>query len=131
MYPVQNPIHGFEYYGSGGYVPHSGQSPGSVSQQISVTPGQAYTLTFQTYFDHCSGQSTIDVSFGNDVSSSISDCRFAVGQPHDNTINFVASGSTAWLTFNFIDTAYYSSGSQEMIVGNGMYMSHAIPSCDA
>ena len=73
----------------------------------------------------------IEVTFGDNVSSSITDCQFTIGKSHNNTINFVASGSTAVLMFAFEDTAYYSGGTQTMIVADGMYMSRAIPSCEA
>ena len=128
--PASSPMTGFEYYGSGRYVPHS-SAPGSVSQQINVTPGQAYILTFLTYFASCTGQSTIEVTFGDSLSSSITDCQFAVATSHNNTINFVAKESTAVLMFSFEDTAYYTGGTQTMIVADGMYMSRANPSCEA
>ena len=115
-----------KYSGAGGYVPHSGIPPG-VSQQISVTAGQAYILTFQTYFASCNGQSMIEVTFGDSQSDfTVTDCQFDVGQLHDNTFNYVATGSTANLMFAFEDTTYYTGGSQTMLVANGMSMSRAI-----
>lgn len=122
---------GFQYYGSGGYVPHGADSPGSVSQQIPVTAGQAYILTFQTYFDGCDGQSEIDVSFGDGHSGlTVTDCQFDVGKFNNNTATYVASGNTANLQFAFIDTDYYTSGSTTMIIANGMFLSSALPSSE-
>ena len=123
---------GFEYSGAGGYVPHGAYQPASVSQQIAVTPGQAYILTFSTYFSSCNGQSEIDVSFGDGSSGpTVTDCLFDVGKTHVNTATYVASGSTANLMFAFIDTTYYSGGGVTMTVSDGMFLSSALPSCKA
>ena len=118
---------GFEYSGSGGYVPHGAQTPGSVSQQFPVTAGQTYILTFQTYFEYCNGQSEIDVTFGDNQSGyTVTDCQFSVGTFHNNTFSYVASGSTANLMFAFIDTTYYTGGSTNMVIANGMYISNVL-----
>ena len=124
---------GFEYYGSGGYVPGGG-APGSVSQQIPVTAGQACILTFQTYFDGCDGRKEIDVSFGDSQSGftgfTVTDCQFEDGKFNNNTATFVAKGSTADLQFSFIDEDYYTGCTSAMIVANGMFLSRALPSCN-
>ena len=123
---------GFQYSGAGGYVPHGAYQPGSVSQQIAVTPGKAYILTFSTYFSSCNGQSEIDVSFGDGQSGvTVTDCLFDVGKTHVNTATYVASGSTANLQFAFVDTTYYSGGSITMDISDGMFLSSALPACEA
>lgn len=105
----------FEYKGPGYYNP--GSTIPSLQQQIALTVGQAYTVTFTTYFQYCSGETTLK-SFLADIT----DCQFPAGTPHTNTLNFIAKQSSALFEFDFIDSSH--SGTYQTIqISNGMYIS--------
>ncbi len=113
----------FQYYGPG-YL-NAGSPIPSVKQQIAITVGQAYTLSFRTYFAYCTGSSTIVTPFGT-----ITDCQFTAGIAHVNTVNFIAKASSLVLEFDFEDTDH-NGFYQTMQISEGMYTSRAIPSCKA
>ena len=117
----------YVYFGSGPYVPH-GPSPPSLSQQIAVTVGQAYTLTFQTYFVACTGKGTIEVLVDGSSAYTVTDCDFTAGAFQPNTVHLTATKSPLSLEFDFENYAYYTF-SMTMKISNGMYIFRSTPSC--
>ena len=111
----------YVYSGSGPYVPH-GPSPPSLSQQIAVTGGQAYTLTFQTYFVACTGKGTIEVLLDGSSAYTVTDCDFPAGAFQTNMVHLTATKSSLSLEFDFENYAYYTT-TMTMKIANGMYIS--------
>lgn len=91
--------------------------------------GQAYTLTFRSYFDYCSGQGTIEVLFNGYSGYTVTDCQFTAGLFQNNTVTYIASKSPLVLEFDFENTEWYTS-SMAIMIDEGTYMSRAFPSSE-
>ena len=110
-------FHSLQYVGPGYYNP--GAIIPTLSQQITLTVGQAYTLTFTTLFGYCSGETTLKTFLGD-----ITDCQFPAGTGHTNTFSFIATTSSVNLNFAFIDSSH-SGSTQTIEISEGMYTHRA------
>ena len=75
-------------------------NPASVNQDLVVTVGQAYTLTFRTYFDAC-GDGFIGVMLNHAPVYTVDACDLGAGAFEDNTVDFTATASPWNLRFEF------------------------------
>lgn len=95
-------------------------NPANVSQNLVVTVGQAYTLTFRTYFDKCTtSEGFVGVMLNNAPIYTVDACDLGAGAFETNTVNFTATVSPVNLMFQF------EIGETNAVVkiDNGMYIS--------
>lgn len=80
--------------------PGTGLNPANVNQDLAVAVGQAYTLTFRTYFDSC-GDGFVGVQLDHAPAYTVDACDFGAGAFRSNTVNFTATVSPWNLRFDF------------------------------
>ena len=84
--------------------------------------GQAYTLTFRTYFDECTASASegfVGVLLNYAAAYDVDACDLGAGAFHTNTVNFTATVSPVNLMFQFL----IGETNGVVKIDNGMYNS--------
>ena len=93
----------YEFDQIGTVDPSTNTNPASLSQNLVVTVGQAYALTFRTYFDTCTtSEGFVGVMLNNVPVYTVDACDFGAGAYKSNTVNFTATASLSNLEFQFL-----------------------------
>ena len=93
----------YEFDQTGPIGPTSFTQPASVNQDLIVTVGASYTLTFRTYFDKCTGsEGFVGVMLNHQPVYTVDACDFGAGYYNDNTVAFLATVSPFNLRFEFL-----------------------------
>ena len=95
-------------------------NPASVNQDLVVTVGQAYTLTFRTYFDTCTSTTStgfVGVMLNHAPVYTVDACDYGAGAFKDNTVSFTATVSPWNLRFEF----EVGETTAVVKIDNGMY----------
>ena len=93
----------YEFDQTGPIDPDANQHPASVNQDLTVTVGQAYTLTFRTYFDKCTGsEGFVGVMLNHQPVYTVDACDFGAGDFKTNTVAFTAAANPENLRFEFL-----------------------------
>ncbi|CAD6581526.1 MAG: hypothetical protein ASARMPRED_000637 [Alectoria sarmentosa] len=98
--PGDNSTFAYDFDQQGAVDPSTNKNPASVNQDLIVTVGQAYTLTFRTYFDAC-GDGFVGVMLNYAPVYTVDACDFGAGAFEDNTVDFTATASPWNLRFDF------------------------------
>lgn len=100
--PGDNSAFAYEYDQNGPLTPDPSANPASLSQQLLVSVGQAYRLTFRTYFDACTtNEGFVGVMLNQVPVYTVDACDFGAGAFKDNTVSFTAASSPLNLVFQF------------------------------
>ncbi|KAL8715213.1 MAG: hypothetical protein Q9220_001171 [cf. Caloplaca sp. 1 TL-2023] len=101
--PGDNSQFAYEFDQVGPISSDSTSHPASVNQDVTVTVGQTYTLTFRTYFDKCTGsEGFVGVKINQIPIYTVDACDADAGTFHDNAAQFTASTNPENLRFEFI-----------------------------
>ena len=93
----------YEFDQTGSIDPSTNTNPANVSQNLVVTVGQAYTLTFRTYFDKCTtSEGFVGVMLNYVPEYDVDACDLGAGAFETNTVNFTATVSPLNLMFQFV-----------------------------
>ena len=115
----------YEFDQTGAVDPSTSMNPASVNQDLIVTVGQAYTLTFRTYFDTCTtSEGFVGVMLNHAAVYTVDACDFGAGAYKSNTVNFTATASPWNLRFEF----EVGEPTAVVKIDNGMYIFGAKPS---
>ncbi|KAL8668529.1 MAG: hypothetical protein Q9168_006842 [Polycauliona sp. 1 TL-2023] len=93
----------YEYEQVGPVTEDNYQRPGSVNQDLIVTAGKPYVLTFRTFFDKCTqSEGFVGVMLNHSPVYTVDACDFGAGAFKDNTVRFTPDVSPYNLRFEFI-----------------------------
>ena len=103
--PGDNSNFAYKFFSTGPSY-DAGPHPANVSQNLTLTVGRSYTLTFRAYFENCDGtaQGFIGVKVGGDNGVTYSVVCGDYGPPYqyvDNTFHFTAVSNPENLRFDF------------------------------
>ena len=119
--PGDNSVFAYEFDQTG--ATYSSTNPASVSQNLAVTVGQAYLLTFRTYFDRCTqSEGFVGVILNNVAVYTVDACDFGSGVYENNTVTFTATVSLLTLQFQFL----VGEPTAVVKIDNGPYNFHGI-----
>ena len=77
--------------------------PAGVSQDLTVTAGANYKLTFRSYFDKCTGgEGFVGVRINQAAPYTVDACDHGAGVFTDNTVSFTAPSNPTTLRFEFL-----------------------------
>lgn len=77
-------------------------NPASVNQDLIVTVGQSYQLTYRTYFDKCDqSEGFIGLKLNNQAVSTTDACDLGAGAFESNSYTFTPTASPWNLRFEF------------------------------
>ena len=99
-------------------------NPASVNQDLIVTVGQSYQLTYRTYFDKCDGgEGFVGVMLNHQPVKTTDACDLGAGAFKSNSYNFTATVTPLNLRFEFLTSEY----PVVMKIDNGMCIFQNIP----
>ena len=105
--PGDNSNFAYEFDQTGPVDANSNMHPPSVNQDLIVTVGQSYQLTYRTYFDKCDEQEGfVGLMLNHQPVQTTDACDLGAGQFESNSYTFTATVSPFNVRFEFLTAEY-------------------------